>query len=887
MGALGVGPESRGCSGWSDALVWAMMRIMALVGDGGSPPQGRPARSPGDSRPEKRRGSAEPTVLLVGADKSFHTAIAAALAQHGVYVETAPAHGVVDAVVAAAPDLVLLVGDAALDGGSSVLAHLHTSPQSSVTPVAILADDTALDERLRAFRHGAAAVIPRSASVDAIADRVAKLAREIPERDGGTVGYVGEATLEELVQALSKELRSGILSVRTSKGTDDESIRVVLGGGRPLAQTIDEFVSRIRKHVVHAEPLKYEFDERAGGTVQLLGADALEHGSVADDVAGLRILLADEDAARADAVAQALRSHKAEVVVTDFDPPDMRFQRLRQLDPAILMIDEPSLRAPGFRLVRRMRRDTRLRWGSLLVVRWDEIWSNTDGAARIARTLGTLAALAEPERSLAERIDLGAAFDTRLEITGPARLLRAIAASPHAIRITVHNPRVQVRVDVSDHLIAGARAQMQGDAGPPIEGAVALSALLVLGTGRVHVERIAEADTVNIMSPVDVALSLADSEAPPLAPSLPAPGPDSPDGVSTPPEEGVPGKSRRTTGVWVVLGVFSVIFGVAIAVFVSRMLRREPPPAAPVAVAPRAIATTATAPRAPMPSATVAPTPSASAEAPAPATSGGEPGKAEGAATEVSGESTAKAPTCEEIVGPSWSLLSSDQPRRALNELALGRRALMLGKIDEAQQCICRSAVLDPTNPESFLALVKLFLLRRDANQARQWAERAAKQHAGNADVIDLYGDALARAGDADRARTMWLETAKTDPNDNAGVRHVAYAFVRAGERSVRGADYAQADRFYRRAILLDPLNGSAAAGLSRVELVQNELPSALYWAKRAVAIEPRDSNLHIMLGDVLERSGDGEAARAEWKMAYEMDPHNFRAASRMLRASK
>lgn len=211
----------------------------------------------------------------------------------------------------------------------------------------------------------------------------------------------------------------------------------------------------------------------------------------------------------------------------------------------------------------------------------------------------------------------------------------------------------------------------------------------------------------------------------------------------------------------------------------------------------------------------------------------------------------------------------------------------MLGKLDDAQQCFCRAAVLDPTKPDAFVALVKVFLLRRDADQARLWAERAAKQHAGNAEVLDLYGDALARAGDADRARTMWLETAKTDPNDNAGVRHVAYAFVRAGERSVRAADYAQADRFYLRAILLDPLNGSAAAGLSRVVLVQGEIKAALYWAKRAVAIEPHDSNLHIMLGDVLERSGEGEAARAEWKVAYEMDPHNFRAASRMLRASK
>src|SRR5262252_1947554 len=241
----------------------------------------------GQSADRRERGESEPTVLLVGADKAFHGAIAKALATHGVYVETATAHGVVDAALAAAPDLVLLVGDAAADGGSSVLAHLHASPHSSVVPVAILADDTALDARLRGFRHGAAAVIPRAASVDAIADRIATLARDVPDRDEGTIGHVGEATLDELVQALSKELRSGILSIKGPKGSEDDTIRVVLGGGR-LAQTIDEFVSRLRKHVLHAEPLEYEFDERAGGTVQLLGADGLDSATTGDDVSGLR-----------------------------------------------------------------------------------------------------------------------------------------------------------------------------------------------------------------------------------------------------------------------------------------------------------------------------------------------------------------------------------------------------------------------------------------------------------------------------------------------------------------------------------------------------------------------------------------------------------------------
>jgi len=833
-------------------------------------------------------------VLLVGADKSFHSAIAAGLSQHGVYVETAPAHGVVDAVVAAAPDLVLLVGDAAADGGSSVLAHLNASPHSSVVPVAILADETALDERLRAFRHGAAAVIPRSASVDAIADRVAKLAREIPDRDGGTIGYVGEATLDELVQALSKELRSGILSIRGPKGSDDDMVRVVLGGGRPLAQTIDEFVSRLRKHVVHAEPLEYEFDERAGGTVQLLGAEALEGGS-GGDVTGLRVLLADDDAARADAVAQALRGHGATVVVTDYDPPEQRFSRLRQLDPAILLIDEAGLRGAHYGLVRRMRRDTRLRWASLLVVRWSEIWSDAEGATQLSRTLGTLAALAEPERALRERVELGASFDTRLEITGPARLVRALAAASHPVRATIQNPRLTVRVDVSDHLIAGARAQSR-DGSPSLEGAVALSALLVLGSGRVHIERINEPETVNIMSLVDVALDLADSEAVPIQPSLPALESIHPEVLaSVPPSTPAP-RPRRALGVWMLVGVASVIVGVAIAVLVvsigkkpealrspaASRLRDLPAPRALAAASPTA-APSAAPPRTAAPQGSAAPIVAAAAAAtPSPAPSAvavaDDP-------ADTSGEKTVSTPTCEQMVGPSWSLLTGSQPGRALSEMGLGKRALMLGKLDDAQVAFCRAVVLDPSRPEPFQALVHTLLLRRDAKQALQWAERMAKQHPGNVEVQSLYGDALARAGDIDHARTVWLEIGHVDPSDAASVRGMAYTYIHGADRAVKGADYAQANRLYRRAALLDPLNATAAAGLSRVLLVQGEIEAALHWAKQAASLEPQDPDLHVLLGDVQEKVGDLNAARTEYRSAYDLDPHNFRAASRMLRS--
>jgi DNA-binding NarL/FixJ family response regulator/tetratricopeptide (TPR) repeat protein len=823
--------------------------------------------------------------LLVGADKSFHTAIAGALARHGVYVETTSAHGVVDAVVATAPDLVLLVGDAASDGGSSVLAHLYATPHSSVVPVAILADDTALDERLRAFRHGAAAVIPRSASVDAIADRVAKLAREIPERDGGTTGYVGEATLDELVQALSRELRSGILSVRSPKGAEDESIRVVLGGGRPLAQTIDEFVSRLRKHVVHAEPLRYEFDERAGGTVQLLGDSADGHIRPADAL-GLRVLLADDDSVRSDSVAQALRAHQATVVVTDFAPSEARFGRLRQLDPAILLIDEDSLRGPGYALVRRMRGDTRLRWASLLVVKWTEIWSDVEGAARVARTLGTLAALAEPEQSLRERIEVGVPFDTRLEITGPARLLRAAALTKHAVRLTVHNPRIEIRVDISDQLIAGARAFEAGGT-LPLEASVALSAMLVLGSGRVRVERLSEANLVNVMSPIDVALNLADSEAPPIAPSLPPSESSRPEALfSLPPPDllmaPAPPPSRVSPRVLLVVAI-SAMIGVVLAIFVVAGDAKSEASAEPAAES---------APAFVEPNAQPQNKDAARAES---VRSGQTAGAVRTPATEAAAAAALPpiketltlhhAKTCEEIVGPSFALLVSNQPTRALAETGLGKKALMLGRLDDAQMNFCRAAVLDPFKPEAFLALVRLFLLEGDPVQAREWAERASKQHPGNPDVLALYGDALARTGDPERARALWLETGHIKANDVGSTRLLAYNFVRGGERSIHGSDAAQAERLYRRAAILDPLNASAAAGLGRILLNQSELGAAREWIARAVALEPRDVDLRILHGDVLDKSDKKDAALKEWHMALDLEPRNFKASSRLARA--
>src|SRR5690606_28337827 len=118
-------------------------------------------------------------------------------------------------------------------------------------------------------------------------------------------------------------------------------------------------------------------------------------------------------------------------------------------------------------------------------------------------------------------------FDTRLEITGPARCLRALTAAGSSIRVRVNNLRLLVELDIANNLVVGATATST-DGAERYEAATALAAFMQLSSGRVNVEPVQNPATANVMTTIDVALNMADAEPPPIAPSLPAEAGDAP-----------------------------------------------------------------------------------------------------------------------------------------------------------------------------------------------------------------------------------------------------------------------------------------------------------------------------------------------------------------------
>lgn len=963
-------------------------------------------------------GATQPTVLFVGTDDAYAGVVASALKRHGVHLEQASPEAALAAAVVTAPDLIVLAARAAEGGGERLLEQLKSRPETSVIPVALIQEEAALDERLKAFRHGAAALLPKKASVEELARRIAELARKLPEGTDTTVGQIGEVTLDELLDALGAKLRSGILSVEDPEGKG--SLRLVLGSGQPIAALIEDFVQRAREHIHSAEPLRYEFDARAGGTIQLLSTDPSESAEV-DEVrlTGLRVVLGDDNASRAEAVAHELRRYGAEVIVSDLAPSETRFAQIRVADPSVLLIGEGQLQQDaGYELVRRMRQDTRLRWASLLVVRWAELWRD-ERTASVERLASALRDLTEPEGSLLAQAQELTCFDTRLETVGPARTLRSLAPARHGMRVTITNPRLQAELDLADGLLVGALARTLSEPAHVFEGIEAVAAVLQLSSGRVQIDRVAHPARANVMATVDMALGLADGERPPIHPSTPAAPeesatsdtasstvpeepaassastptalaesalgavamptttslspqvPDAPFLPSIPTQAGNAAEAaQQPLSVEALLGGGSADLG-AFSLSTSPHESAAPPPQElPAAPEPPVSEAAASAPlslplspidlrlrallhvdergpgarllvilgallllqllwilvvvgssvptrKSPLTPATDVSAPLATKELPAPApqeptpppapsVQGARPSPADatpndstphdstpndpapngsapesGAPTLPAKDGSAESvPTCDALLkdepapGPSKAL-ANQEARAAL-------QALSGGKLAKAQEHYCRSLRADDTSALVWSGLAQVFLLQRDATQARSAAEKSLALNPNDTTAQLVLADAVARLGEVDEAKALWKKAAKLFVDDARAFAGLAKRDLPEARRAERAANWPLAERLYRRVALLEPTRPEGPAGLSRSLSALGVSEAASLWAEYAVRVAPGSTEAWLARGDALRASGNEEAARAAFEKARALDPKNPQIRQRL-----
>jgi len=484
------------------------------------------------------------TVLLVGSGDPMEAALSLALGRYGLAVENSSMKDAMQAVFIHAPDLAVLVGDAAKEEGGEVLADLAGRASTAVVPVALLSDDPDLERRLRAFRYGAVAVVPRSPSADEMARRIADIVHELPERDKTAGADLGETTLDELVRLVSTRLRSGILSVRAAGQA--EGARIILRGGQPVTEAIEQLVASIRPLIATPSgPLAFEFEEQPTGRLAAIAdAEVAPAGEIdaRSVLAGRRFVLVERSPTRADDLVQALRGLGAFVAVVDGEGQGM--EKARAIAPEIVVVDARGIGGWASPALRTIRHDLRLRWAALLVARADEIWPEGAPGADLSRLAAGVQPLIEADLSLTERAKTEEKFSARIESTGAERFIRALLAAGQTLHVRVQHPRAVVDLDLAEGLVVGAVAKGTREVagrsafpGKPVEasGVAALAVLLGLASGRAQIERKKAPSIANVMSPLDDAIAAADREAPPIRPSLPPPStpPSSAPGMGT------------------------------------------------------------------------------------------------------------------------------------------------------------------------------------------------------------------------------------------------------------------------------------------------------------------------------------------------------------------
>jgi Tfp pilus assembly protein PilF len=137
---------------------------------------------------------------------------------------------------------------------------------------------------------------------------------------------------------------------------------------------------------------------------------------------------------------------------------------------------------------------------------------------------------------------------------------------------------------------------------------------------------------------------------------------------------------------------------------------------------------------------------------------------------------------------------------------------------------------------------------------------------------VQLYltlADAWYEKGDADKSDTYFEKALEADQENPLALNNYAYNLFK------RGAKLGKAEDMVKKAISLDPQNGSYADTYGCILMAQGKLDEAEIWIKKSIALEGENPEVMEHLGDLYMKQGKKELAVETWKKALLKDPGN------------
>jgi hypothetical protein len=188
---------------------------------------------------------------------------------------------------------------------------------------------------------------------------------------------------------------------------------------------------------------------------------------------------------------------------------------------------------------------------------------------------------------------------------------------------------------------------------------------------------------------------------------------------------------------------------------------------------------------------------------------------------------------CEAALGKPFVVESKPSPGRSSALWSRSRRSILANREPLALTQMCQAASLDLAGRAAY-GLVEYYYQASDFQQALQWAERIPKHSPRYLDAQGMIGDIHTQRGDLEAALRVYADTWNVDTHDKARRAEVAEGFLNGAVYALEHNDAWSAERYARRAIVLNPANSRAALTLASAFARFDLREASLGWAERA-----------------------------------------------------